>query len=73
MGVSVKESKTKGFYFVGNCKTEFKREVIKKMTFPQFKATFEPLGIRNLVTIYEALTGQKVTKAKAKKASTRKK
>lgn len=73
MGLIVKEAKTKGFFLVGNCKTEFKREAIKAMDFPEFKATFEPLGIVNLVTIFEALTGKKVTKPKAKKASERKK
>lgn len=73
MAVIVKEAKTKGFFLVGNCKTEFKRDAIKKMTFPEFKAQFEPHGIVNLVTIYEALTGKKVGKAKATPASKRKK
>ena len=73
MGIIVKECKTKGYFTVANCKTEFKRDAIKKMAFPEFKATFEPLGIRNLVNIYEALTGKKVTKPKAKPATARKK
>jgi hypothetical protein len=68
--LKVKETQN-GFVKVGNGKTEFKRAAIKKLSFAKFKETFSGLKI-NHVEVYEALTGKKVAKTKAKTASERK-
>lgn len=69
--LKIKETKN-GFYKVGNGKTEFKREAIKKMDFETFCKVFNNQGLTDLAGIYEALTGKKVTKTKAKPAAKRK-
>lgn len=69
--LKVKETQA-GFVKVGNLKTEFKRDAIKKMSFTTFKKIYDSYKIANLAEVYEAITGTKVKTTKAKTASQRK-